>query len=70
MRKYEDEDLTGRQRLRATWRGRLVLQVEYRIPGHSIGTWRTMWRDARAQDLTGQDMYQAVEDPEQGVHYE
>lgn len=43
--------LTGRTRFRSTITGRLVLQVEYRVPAPSPGVFDAKWRDARTQDL-------------------
>lgn len=54
-----DEKLTGRTRFRATWRGKLILQVEARQEAWPDWTgtmppvgFYLVWRDARAEDLT------------------
>lgn len=61
----KDENLTGRRRLRATWRGKLVLQVEYRVASEAVpGVSYRWWRDARAQDVTTRDMYEITEERE------
>lgn len=51
--------LTGRKRYRTSWRGRLVLQVEYTRyycrdlngSGYYDEGHTTHWRDAKAEDL-------------------
>lgn len=45
--------LTGNTRLRSTWRGKLVLQVEYSCSVTIYGNASTSfgWRDAKTQDI-------------------
>lgn len=50
-RNREDELLTGRTRLRTDWRGRVVVQVEYKEPADSPGLWYFHWRDMRVADM-------------------
>ncbi len=45
--------LTGNTRFRATWRGKLVLQVQYSYSATIYGEVTTAfgWRDAKTQDI-------------------
>lgn len=49
------ENLTGRVRFRTTWRGKLILQVEYKVATDGPGSWYHRWRDATTKDydITG-----------------
>lgn len=38
-------------RFRTNWRGKVILQRRYRVPGCMIGVWEIEWCDARVQDL-------------------
>jgi hypothetical protein len=51
------ERTTGRSRFRTNWRGRLILQVEWRVAGDSPGAWNRVWRDARVRDIDFATMY-------------
>lgn len=42
---------TGRLGWRRGWFGRLILQVEERVPGSVPGCFYLVWRDARQTDL-------------------
>jgi hypothetical protein len=64
MPKKADVELTGRARVRAGWRGRLVLQVEVRttiysacppMPGIDPREWRELMRSEGAQRLNWRD---------------
>lgn len=38
-------------RFRSTWRGKVILQRRFRVPGTFPGDWDLVWRDARVEDL-------------------
>lgn len=56
--------LTGRTRYRSSWRGKLILQVEYKQhyfndlngSGYYDEGFTTHWRDAKVEDLPGQSI--------------
>ena len=46
------DDLTGNVRYRANWRGKLVLQVERKVPNDNYN-WDFIWKDAKFSDING-----------------
>lgn len=38
-------------RFRTNWRGKLILQREYRVPSIAPGVWDSVWKDATAEDM-------------------
>jgi hypothetical protein len=62
--------LTGKKRFRATWRGRLVLQVEYSYTYTFTSTLvcetRYKWRDAKLEDVNQMVALELTELKKQG----
>jgi hypothetical protein len=44
-------DYTGRTNYRQNWLGKLILQVEVRVPSHGPGDFSAIWIDAKVRDL-------------------